>query len=540
MPFMMAAPAASAQTGATWVQTGTQAMNLSNAVLQGPLSPSTPLRLVISLNLRNNTALNQYISAISTPGNALYGQYLTPTEFTADYGPTSEQVQLVTDYLSQQGFTNISVEPNNLMISADATAAQVEAAFNTQLSQFTQAGRTVYANTAAAEVPSSLSGIVGAVLGLNDASVMHSFLQTQATTLPNTSVSLPNYPATYNPQGFWKAYDASNAPAATRTNIAIFAEGDVSQVVTDLRAEETANGLPQVQVQVVPTGIASTDISGLDEWDMDTQYSTGMADMSSKSTLYIYDATSLTDSDIALEFNRFVADDKAVAGSASFGECEAAPYADGAMLADDEVFAEAAAQGQTIFASSGDTGGACAVAPTNGVPMSGPPEVNYPASSPYVVAVGGTTLITNSDGSYNTELAWVGGGGGTSALETAPYWQASADPASTAGKGVPDIAMDADPYSGANVWMNGVEQQGYGGTSLASPLALGSWARMEAAANNKLGFAAPLLYQQYQTAGFHDITLGDTGPYPATPGWDFATGLGTFDVATMARQLSQR
>jgi pseudomonalisin len=391
----------------------------------------------------------------------------------------------------------------------------------------------VYYNTTGAMVPVALSGTVASVLGLNDVVAVSSPMKKPAPPSSGSgsgsTTSLPNYPTSYNPQGFQIAYDVGNTSTGKETNIAIFAEGDLTQVIKDLRTEESANGLPQVPVTVVPTGNASTDTSGADEWDLDTQYSTGMAQMVKH--LYIYDATSLTDSDIALEFNKFVTDDLAQAGSASFGEDESFPYLDGAMMIDDEIFAEAAAQGQTVFASSGDTGGFSTVAPTNGVPA-GIPDVEYPAASPYVVAVGGTTLITNTDGSYNEELAWLAGGGGQSYWETAPAWQSGVVPTSAVGKGLPDISMDADPNSGANVYVNGTPEV-VGGTSLASPLALGVWSRLETSHANRLGFAAPLLYAQYGSAGFHDVTLGDNGPYPATPGWDFATGLGSFDVSPM-------
>jgi pseudomonalisin len=396
------------------------------------------------------------------------------------------------------------------------------------LEQFQQQGKTVFANTAAVQVPDSLGNTVAAILGLNDALKM-SLPTKHPTTSTDGLLSLPNYPASYTPKGFQTAYDVGKTSPGQATSIAIFAEGDLSQVVKDLRTEETTNGMPQVPVTVVPTGTSSTDTSGMDEWDMDTQYSTGMAQ--TVNHLYIYDATSLTDSDIALEFNQFVTDDKATAGSASFGEVELAPYLDGAMQVDDEVFAEAAAQGQTVFASSGDTGGFSTVLPTNGVPA-GVPDVEYPASSPYVVAVGGTTLLTNSDGTYNEELAWLAGGGGPSEWETAPYWQSGVVPGSAVGKGLPDISMDADPNSGAQVFVDG-QMEVVGGTSLASPLALGVWARLETSHSNQLGFASPLLYAQSGSAGFHDIILGDNGPYPATPGWDYATGIGTFDVSQM-------
>src|SRR5262249_13659176 len=140
--------------------------------------------------------------------------------------------------------------------------------------------------------------------------------------------------------------------------------------------------------------------------------------------------------------------------SASFGECEYAAYLDGFMVANDEAMSEAAAQGQTLFASSGDSGGFCALnGLANGVPV-GEPDVNYPASSRYVVAAGGTTLVTNTDGTYGEELAWDAGGGGVSYFEYQPFWQSGIAPPTGStclvqspvclGKAMPDVAMDAD------------------------------------------------------------------------------------------------
>ncbi len=255
--------------------------------------------------------------------------------------------------------------------------------------------------------------------------------------------------------------------------------------------------MPQVPVTIDHTGLASSDTSGADEWDLDTQYSTGMAQ--SVKDLVLYDSTTLDDSDLAIAFADFAAQDKAKAGSASFGECEADAYLDGSMLVDDESFAEAAAQGQTVFASAGDTGGFCSAGTPNGVPA-GVPDVNYPASSPYVVGVGGTSLLTNANGSYDEELAWVAGGGGISYFEPQPPWQAGDGVIGTIGsktnlRTVPDVAMDADPYTGANVYVDGTPEA-VGGTSLASPLALGVWDRIESDHADKVPFASPLLYAE--------------------------------------------
>ena len=515
----------------TWKSTSTQAVApaLANAVSRGLVPDTTPIHVNLGLQIQNRAALVSYVHHITTPGDALYEQELEPADFVAKYSPSSAQVQSVVSYLSANGFKNVQIEPNNLVISADGTAAAVRQAFNTQLGAFEVNGASVYANLSAAQVPSQFSGLVGAVLGLNNAARM-------STPISKMAVSVPVYPGAYHPQDFWKAYDVGTTAPGSKTAIAIFAEGDVSGVVTDLRLAEKANGLSQVPVKIVQVGLASPDVAGLDEWDMDTQYSTGLA--KSVSTLYIYTTTSLTDSDVALMFNHFVSQKLARAGSASFGICEFFPFLDGSMLVDDNAFLEGAAQGQTVFASSGDNGSSCGVLPTNGVPGSGPPFVEYPASSSYVIGVGGTTLLTNSDGTYNNEITWNAGGGGLSQFELSPFWQSPVNPASTVGRGVPDVAMDADPESGAYVFVDGAEACCYGGTSLSSPMALGVFARLQSAHLNQLGYAGSVFYKgstplpsPASPPGFHDIILGTNGFFLALPGYDYTTGLGSFDIA---------
>ena len=521
-----------------WTPTATQAIGpiLVNAISQGNLPDSTPIHVNLGLQIQNKAAAQAFVQHITTPGDPLFQQELEPADFISKYSPSSAQVQSVVNYLTGAGFKNVQVEPNNLMVAADGTAAAVRTAFNTQLGAFLVNGKSVYANLSAAQVPESLSGLVVAVLGLNNAAQM---------TIPmakTAAVSVPVFPGAYRAKDLWTAYDAGTSSTGSKTAIAIFAEGDVSGVVSDLRLAETNNSLPKVPVKIVQVGLASPDTSGADEFDMDTQYSTGMAD--TVSTLYIYTTTSLSDSDVALMFNHFAAQKLARAGSASFGLCEAFAYADGSMLVDDEAFLEAAAQGQTVFASTGDNGSFCGVAVgANGVPV-GVPMVEYPAASPYVIGAGGTTLLTNSDGTWNDEISWYAGGGGVSQFELSPYWQSPVDVASTAGKGLPDIAMDADPNSGVYIWLDGTEQCCYGGTSLSSPLSLGVWARLQSGHLNSLGYAGPVFYKgatplpsAASPAGFHDEIVGTNGLYTALPGYDLTTGLGSFDISAFNATL---
>jgi len=565
--FFSYAPATQAATAAAgWTPTATQAITLTNFTIHatslGPLAGTTPLRIVVGLRLQNEAQLNSAILAINTPGNPSYGKFLTPAQFNANYAPSSTQIKAVESYLTQMGLTNVAAPSNGLYVTASGTAAAVEAAFNTTLWQYQVSGpngepaRTVYANTQPAQVPSALGGIVLSVVGLQTIDTMHTFIGSWPTGAPLPPVppaTTPANPATFTPQDFWKVYDVGAIPTASTTTIAIFAEGNLAGIVptsanpsaaNDLRQFESENKLPQVAVKVVQVGLGSTDTSGAIEFDMDTQESTGMA--GAVKELIVYDADSMNDVDLIPGFNAFVTEDLAQAGSASFGGCDTLEYVSGAMPLYDQIFRQAAVQGQTVFASTGDSGSACGVVgDTNGVPLSGVPAmVEFPASDTYVMGAGGTTILVDSSFNVIETTAWDAGGGGFSVWEYSGAWQTPFVPVDAGsavagvGKGLPDIAMDADFLLSPAGFVSGGSDTSNGGTSLASPLSLGSWARVEGAHKNVLGFAGPALYAlatpglPFSTiSGMTDITLGSNGLYAATPGWDFTTGLGSFDVA---------
>ncbi len=520
--------AAQPATAATWSATATKALKLVNATHLGAAPAGRDLRLTVGLTPRNSAALTTLIRRQNTRGSGVYHQYLRPGQFTDRFGASQADANAVAAYLRGAGMHRVSISSNRLQIGAVATVAQAERAFNTDIARFRQRGRTELANTAAAMVPSSLAGKVTGVVGLS-------------TLGANAGVpSGPPKLTGYFPKEFVKVYNGANTSAGAGTAMAVIAEGNLAPTIKDLRLAESKQALPQTPVSLVYAGPKSSDTSGADEWDLDTQTSTGVAPNASR--LYIYVASSLSDSDLSKAINKWVTQDVARSASASLGECDVLPYLDGSMKIDDAILKQAAAQGQTFFASTGDTGSSCAVAGTNGVPLSGPPDTEYPASSPYAVAVGGTTLDTDSSDNYQTEIAWNAGGGGISPVEKAPSWQSGAVPTSALGaRGVPDIALDADPNTGAQIYVGGTETQ-IGGTSLSSPMALGFWTRLQASHGNKLGFAAPRLYKLYAgptgtTPGFHDVLLGANGTYAATPGWDYTTGLGSFDLNALSKAL---
>jgi subtilase family serine protease len=585
------------------VTTATQGLRLNGMLDLGRLSDAQPMHVVVSIPMRNKAMVNTILRRQITPGDALFGHFFTPAETRATFSPTGATLNAVATYLEKQGFTNIHATPDNQLVTADAPAGTVSRAFATEIHAFRNGSRAMYANVRPATVPASLHGMVLGVLGLNDLS-MHPFLRyaphralhanadRPALTTPR-SVTTPEpcngvtlgsscVANEYDAQQFRTAYDVAPNPPGNNTwgntgrytSIAIFTEGDMTSVLSDLKLYEKANNLIAITPKIIHPGIPSPDTSGADEFDLDTQSSTGIAQ--DVKNLYLYDVTSLTDSDTAVGFARFQTDDLAKAGSASFGECEILPELDGALTTDDEIFARAAVQGQTVFASSGDNGSGCPVVAATGVAATGPPLVSYPASSPYVVGVGGTSLIASATaGAPPTEqLAWMGSGGGYSIEESAPFWQQnvvspacyapSSIPSVETLRCVPDVAMDADnELSPALIYVAGATE-GVGGTSLASPLALGAWAMIETEQStaNKLGFASPLLYQMYKNfttanavglygpavgsvvppatdliGGLIDITAGANGEFVAAPGYDEVTGLGSFDVQKTTKDI---
>ncbi|HEY1975819.1 MAG TPA: S53 family peptidase [Candidatus Baltobacteraceae bacterium] len=563
-----------------WTATATHAVRVSFAndkSAAARLPETQPMRIVVGLRMRDPKGAQDAVRR---------HELMTPDQFTAAFNPTRGQAEEVASYLREQGFKQVTIEPNNLIVTGIASAKHVESAFHTTIRATQGNGGFVYANVTPALVPEKFHKTVLAVLGLQNVYAMHThILKTQrafapmamhpsAAGTPPPCLEVVNGVCEfgeYGPTQYQTAYNANCTGCTTGSNtvVAVMAEGNVSQVVVDLRTAETFWGLPKIPYYVKKVGVSSTDTAGMDEWDLDTQSSSGIAQ--TVKALYLYDTTSLTDSDTSLEFNHWATDNLARAGNASFGEPEDLAYADGAMQLDDEIFNQAAGQGQTMFASTGDNGEGCPVIAATGVPNTGLPTVCYPAASPYVVAVGGTTLDTTANGqepgAYYGEHVWVGTGGGVSKWETAPYWQTNGICAlCTAGKGIADIAMCADNNGcPMDVFIDGA-QTGVGGTSLASPLSMGLWARLESHWSNNLGFAAPVYYGVYayyepcpmgstgckpsgvpgsdtaalppdttdSIGGFHDILFGSNGvPSSALPGWDTPTGLGSVNYRAM-------
>jgi len=537
-----------------------------------PLEASKPLHVEVSLNLRNVDQLQGFLASVNQPGSANYHHFLTPAQFTAQYAPTDAQVQAVVAHLQASGFHNIKVAPNHLLISADGTAANANAAFNATMKTFRFKGEAHYANATDVTVPQSLGGIVDGVLGLQDYAkphvMSHRISRDAITTQAAAGVT------GHNPTDFPQIYDVGSTPTASNTVVGIITWGDMTQTISDLNRFTSSAGLATVNTKTVAAGSGTLANDGdPSEWDLDSQDIVAMSGGVKQLVFYAAingDAqdSQLTDAAITAAYNKAVTDDVAKVINVSLGEDETAANNSGTQAADDKVFAQAVAQGQTFSVSSGDAGVyQWSSDPTEGAPgyvanASGTVQIDLshygvsePASSPNVVAVGGTTLSTNGNTTWAGETVWNEGlaavnpsngdnnqrlwatGGGVSLFEGAPAWQTSALGSSVTKRQVPDVAFDAASSSGALIVINGQANQQVGGTSLASPLFVGLWARVESANNNSLGLPTQNMYAYFpkDATPLHDVTSGNNGyngyGYKAAAGFDNTTGWGSLDVA---------
>ena len=344
------------------------------------------------------------------------------------------------------------------------------------------------------------------------------------------------------PRDIRAAYGLSSAPqTGVGQSLALFELDGYNP--SDIATYESAFGLPAVPLQnVLVDGYSGASGSGAGEVTLDIELQMALASGASK--IVVYEGPN-SGTGVIDTYNRIATDNLAKQISTSWGLDEASNS--GAMLsAENAIFQQMAAQGQTIFAASGDSG-----AYDNGSSLS----VDDPASQPYMVGVGGTRLSTNgAGGSYARETTWNsggnGGGGGISSVWPIPSWQLGVispnSQASTAMRNVPDVSLDADPNTGYAIAFGGGWYL-YGGTSCAAPL----WSAFAALVNQQraavglgwLGFLNAQLYPLAQGTSYssllHDIADGSTNRfYPAVAGYDCATGLGSFQGANLLAALA--
>lgn len=504
------------------------------------------LQLSIALNLRNENELNTLLKEQNNPASPLYHQYLTPQEFTNFFGPTTDTVNQVVSYLRSQGLHVGSISSNHTLIDASGSVATVDKAFAVSIQDYSYNGRTVFAPAADPSVPSSLSGMILNISGLDDVAHYHPLTNATPKLGPNGGFAPSDLRAAYDMNPLLSSADG------TGQTVAIF-ELD-GYKASDVTTYLNQFGLGSAKFSnVLVDGATGSAGAGAIEVELDMEVVSAIAP---GATQKIYIGPN-SNSGVNDTYNRIVTDNIAKVTSTSWGECES-DSGNSELTTLDNIFAQAAAQGQSIFAAAGDAGAFDCGTTTL--------AVDSPADDPNVVGVGGTNLQVGSGSTYSSESVWsnssdtsrgpegVGGGGGLSSFFAKPSYQSGPGVDSNTSRHVPDVSADADPATGYAVFCS-VTAAGcpasnswivVGGTSAAAPL----WAGVSVDTNEflasqgkaTLGNANATLYRLFNTtqtfAAYHDITTGNNLHYSATTGYDLASGIGSPDVWNFARDAA--
>lgn len=517
----LAVPAAHAAAVSRVALDGAVPHLAAGAVSTGALAAGTRVDLQVSLKPRNQAALDAFLRAVSDPASAQYKHYLTVSQYAAEYGATDAQIAQVAKYLRGQGLTVGTATANHLTLPVSGTAAQAEKAFGVALNTYSSAGRAVFANTAKPTLPSDIASVVSGVAGLSNASVRTPVnLGTAAAGTANPEALSP-HGTVLTPTKARGGYNLTSTISAgdngsgETIGLVEFSAYTASAVA----AYNTKYSLGATTASVVKVDGGTTDTSGSveDELDIEVDYA-----LAPKASIKVYEAPNSDAGEVALYAALVSADIPVI--SSSWGEPE---NQENNLASDDADFKEAAAQGESVFAASGDSG-----ATDDGSTLS----VDYPASDPYVSGVGGTNLTVSSGNAWSSETGWSGSGGGQSDKWSTPSFQTPVN--SSGHREVPDVSaaggnsspwyIDADG-SWTDVW----------GTSAAAP----NWAAFvadydtaaAAAGRAKFGFANAFIYTVAQSSAyssaFHDVKSGNNGGYSAGTGYDEVTGWGSYNGA---------
>lgn len=518
---------------------------VSEAVFLKPLDPATHVPLTFVLPLRNKEALEELIQRIYDPTDQQhYCKYLTPEEFAEKFAPTQEDYDHVVAYAKTLGLTVTGTHSNRTLLNVSGPAASIETAFNLRLHHYQKSdGRTFYAPDNDPEVLGSIADIIHGVVGLDNHAVWHTYNRQKPATQERSDAASNAYPSGpgggYSPQDLLTAYNLTGVSAnGSNQIIALFELG--GYLASDITEYAQYFGLPAPQLQNILVDGGST--SGIDpEVTLDIELALALAP---ESQIYVYEGPN-SDQGVLDTYNRIATDNLAKQVSTSWGLGENLVNAQ-YLQAENAIFLQMAAHGQTIYAAAGDSG-AYDDYPSLAL------VVDDPASQPYVTSVGGTKLTVDpTSGAYSDESVWNegqgngAGGGGVSSVWPLPSWQTNVSTVySKTHRNVPDVALNADPSTGYSIYYNG-QWTIYGGTSCAAPL----WAAFTACINQErvasqkpvLGFANPLLYAigvgSAYTVNFHDITSGNNLHYAAGKGYDNASGWGSFNGANLFESLT--
>jgi len=453
-------------------------------------------------------------------------------EFGVLFGAEPADIENVESFAHEHGLT---IEERNaygrsVVLSGPAEAMQT--AFGTTLTSFELAlgGKRFRGRTGPIMIPTELKDAVIAVLGMDNRPVAKPHLRRRSTAAAQDG--------SFTPVEVAKLYDFPSGMTGTGQTVAIVELGGGYRT-SDLRAYFGALGvvLPAVSAVSVDGGRnepgADHDADG--EVMLDVEVAGAVAP-GAKFVVYFAGNTDQGFHDAVVKAAHDTVRKPSVV-SISWGGPEDT-WTEQARAAMNAALQDAAAMGVTVTVAAGDDGA------TDGSPDNSL-QVDFPASSPFVLACGGTRLVASGAAAGETvwdELASGDGatGGGVSRMFAIPAWQEAAGvpvhpDTKFAGRGVPDVAGDADPLTGYATRADG--QDGVtGGTSAVAPLWAGLIALLNQQLGRNLGFVNPLLYSE-STSTFRDIVAGNNGHYTAGKGWDACTGLGSPNGTALVKAL---
>ncbi len=507
--------------GPTVVKEGSMSPLAPLATDLGPVPASFPVDVTVGLDLRDHAGLDAFLLSASDPASPDFQRWLTQDEFNARFGPTPEQEAAVVAWLSGAGFTVTQTHANRLLVEASGDAAAAQAAFGVEVHRVVLDGQARHAILQEPSFPAEVAAFTTGVMGLDDLA--------RLKPLDNLGTNC----CYLSPRDTDAVYDEQRA-VNTGAGQKVVIVGAYDHKDTDLAGFNAQMGLPAVAVTRVCTpgsgSSAGCKFSAQQsiEISMDVEYVHGTAP--SAGIVSILSRTTATTA-FTSAYNQVVLRNDGHSVSTSWGLCEQLMSA-ATRASDDNIFANGNALGQSWFAASGDSGS---------LDCNGATGVDYPASSPYIMASGGTH-VTCPAGSfipsnpvcsgYGSETGWSGSGGGTSVYYAHPAWQTGCG-VPAGNRHVPDVSLASDSAPGYLVAFNG-GWYAAGGTSIASPQHAGMFAALNAAKGGSgLGHPGLRLYQLCASSGIHDITSGSNGGFSAVAGYDRVTGVGTVDEANL-------
>ncbi len=542
----------------------------------GPLSGSTEVHVDVTLKLPDPSAVAAFIASLSERDSANFHHFLGPGQFGPLFGPPLSEVAAVDAVLRSDGLDPGQVASDRLLIPVTAPASVLDRALHVRLVDYRLPdGRTAFTTLSPPSISAAVAPDVEGVIGLSDIFVAQSSLiRSTAVREVRRSGRLAPHQATAGPKPCAAASGANQYGSLTADQLAsyygfdpLYSLGDFGQGVkvalvefepdlaSDIAAYQACYGT-DATVNYIPVDGGAGSGAGTGEAALDIENVIGLAP---EATIDVYQQPNGGAQSTWEAYSAIVNADVDQVVSTSWGLCE--PEEGMMSVLEYALLEQAATQGQTVFAVAGDQGSTACYGDTD-TTNGATPSVLEPASGSYVIAVGGTSIGANSESVWNDSSG--SGGGGVSTFWCMPSYQYQPDipglissystEAEDCGAGnplymreVPDVSADADPASGYVTYWKGAWYSA-GGTSAAAPL----WAAAAALIDSSpfcsdygSGDAGVLPQGLYMTASssssdyalaFHDITTGNNdytpsgysgGLYPATVGYDMASGLGS-------------